>query len=434
VRRRLLLVSYFFPPLAGGGVYRALALARHLPRHGWACTVLCAGEDDYWVRDESLLAQVPPETELIRVRGGSAASLGLKLLARGGGRRPSGASAGLRAAASWFQVPDAYAGWARRAARAARARAGRGDLGAVLSTSPPDSVHAVGRSAARAARVPWVADFRDPWVGLYFKRPPTAWHRARHAALERRVLEEADLVTVASRTHLGELGQASGARPRRAEHWPNGFEVEAEPDRAPTGTTPGAAARRMSLVFTGTLSQMPDAEVFLEAVAELCRRRPEARRRVRVTLAGPHESGYPDRALGLGLTGIVEFTGPVDHARARALQQGADLLLLWKPSGAAYRTMVPGKLYEYLSARRPLLALLPEGDEAAALARAGGAEVMGGQRAAVADALERHYVAFLEGAEVERPVSPWLASHERPRLVERMAGWLDQLAGESARP
>ena len=77
--RRVLLLAYFYPPLAGGGVHRVLSFTRHLPAHGWACTVVCAGERDYWVSDESLVASVPHETEVIRVEGGSGLSTWLRL-------------------------------------------------------------------------------------------------------------------------------------------------------------------------------------------------------------------------------------------------------------------------------------------------------------------------------------------------------------------
>ena len=63
--RRLLVLCYFYPPLGGGGVHRVLGFTRYLPRFGWTCTVVCAGEDDYWVRDDSLLARVPPETRVV---------------------------------------------------------------------------------------------------------------------------------------------------------------------------------------------------------------------------------------------------------------------------------------------------------------------------------------------------------------------------------
>lgn len=424
----MLFLCYFYPPLAGGGVHRVLSFTRELPAHGWDCTVVCAGGEDYWVTDPTLLEHVPPRTEVLRVTGGSALSAWLRVRRGDRGRRPGGAFAALRRWSDWWLLPDSYAGWARRARAAAARRLAAGDVHAILSSSPPDSVHLAARPLARRFALPWVADFRDPWIGLAFRTPPTAWHRARQAAMERSVLEGADLVLAASRTHAEGAGRASGATPRRVVHLPNGFEPGGAAAAAPADAPAAAAGARFRAVFTGTLSQMPDAEVFLDALHEVLARHPEARRRLRVTVAGPYDSGYEDRAVALGLTGIVEFRGPVSHAESRALQRDADLLLLWKPRGAP--TMVPGKLYEYLDAGRPLLAVLEDGDEAAGLALDGGAErVAPGDRAALAAALGRRWRAWAAG-ERPAPARPgWLDGHARPRLAARLAAELDALAG-----
>lgn len=423
MKRRLLVLAYFFPPLAGGGVHRVLSFVRHLPQHGWDCTVICAGEDDYWVTDDSLLGRVPPETEVIRVPGGSALSAWLRL--RGGkGRRRGGTFAGLRALANWWMLPDSYAGWAGRAGAAALRRVNAGGIDAVLSTSPPDSVHLAGRRVAAQSRLPWVVDFRDPWTGLGFFTPPTRWHRARQEAMEKRVIEGADLVLTASRSHLDALGFAPGTRARRAEHLPNGFEPALP---AATGATDPDHFR---LAFTGTLNLMEDAGTLLEAVHEVLAHVPEARRRLRVDLAGPYDLDYEDRALALGLKGIVRFTGALAHAESRALQQAADALLLWKPRGAGFRTMVPGKLYEYLDTGRPIVALLEPGDEAAGLVRrAGGTVLAPGDRAGLARELETRYTAWKAGGREPGARPEWLGEHTRERLAANLATRLDVLAG-----
>jgi glycosyltransferase involved in cell wall biosynthesis len=231
------------------------------------------------------------------------------------------------------------------------------------------------------------------------------------------------------------MGERSGARPRRVIHLPNGFEPGAPP-AAPGPGASGDPAGRFSVVYTGTMSQMPDTEVFLEAVHEVLSRRPESRRRLRATLAGPFESGYRDRAVALGLTGIVEFTGPRPHAETRQLQREADLLMLWKPRGLP--TMVPGKLYEYLDAGRPVVAMLEHGDEAAVLVgRAGGTVIPPGERAALAAEIEQRYAAWRAGgppaaAPAARPA--WLEEHTRAHLAARLAGLLDELTGPPAGP
>jgi len=422
--RRVLILCYFFPPLAGGGVHRVLSFVRELPKLGWNCTVVCAGRRDYWVTDETLEARVPDGTEVIRVEGGSALSAWLRLRGRDRGRRSGATFSKLRSLSDWWLLPDSYAGWAKRAASVARRRLQRGDIDCLLSSSPPDSAHLAAWRARRGLGVPWVADFRDPWVGLHLRTPPTSWHRARQERLEARVLDSADRILAASRTHAGQLRSRAPNREDHVVHLPNGF----EPATSTAGVRATSDAQSFEVVFTGTLSQMPETEVLLEALHELLARRPELRRRVRARLAGPYDRGYEDRAVALGLTGIVEFTGPQSHAEARALQRRADLLLLWKPPGMP--TMVPGKLYEYLASGRPIVALLPEGEEAAELAERGGAvRLTPGDRVSLAAEIERRVNQWLaRGREPDREVD-WLASHTRHALAARLARELDALIG-----
>jgi len=426
-RRRVLILCYFYPPLAGGGVHRVLGWTRGLPDHGWDCTVVCAGAEDYWVRDESLLGQIREGTEVIRVPGASALSRWLRVRGGSPGRRSSGTFAGLRALSDWWLFPDPYAGWIGPARRAAAARLARGGVDVLLSSSPPDSVHLAAQPLASRFRVPWVADFRDPWIGLHFRTPVSAWHRARHARAERAVLEHADLVLTASRTHADMVSGMGVREPARVVHLPNGYVP------APAGEVPAPPGPRATfeLVWTGTLSQMPDAGTLLDALHDVLARHSEARRRLRVRLLGPFDTGYQDRAVALGLTGIVEFLGPRPHAETRRMQGDADLLLLWKPRG--YPTMVPGKLYEYLDAGRPVLGVLAAGEEAATLLERGGGErVDPGDRAALAAAIERRYLAWKSEGRAPGGRPAWLDGHARPALAARLASLLDPLVESRA--
>jgi glycosyltransferase involved in cell wall biosynthesis len=378
--------------------------------------------------DDALERQVPPETEVIRVPGGSALSAWLRLRGGDSGKRSGRAFENLRKLSDWWLMPDSYAGWSRRAAALTAKRLERGDVDAVLSSSPPDSVHLAARSLRARFGLPWVADFRDPWIGLHFRTPPTQWHRARHARLERTVVTGADAVLAASETHARHLRTAF--QPRNLVVLPNGYEPE---PRETAAATPSSDTFR--LVYTGTLSQMPDTETFLEALHELFARRPEARRRIRARLLGPFDSGYQDRAVALGLTGIVEFAGPRPHEESRELQRAADVLLLWKPHGIP--SMVPGKLYEYLDSGRPILAVLDASDEAAALVRRGGGAITTpGDRAALAVAIEQRYLEWKERVAAGRPAAEpaarpeWLERHTRAGLAGELAQVLDRLQAE----
>ena len=422
--KRVLIVAAFYPPLAGGGVHRVLSFTRHLPEHGWACTVICAGEQDYWVRDESLVARIPAGTEVLRVSGGSAISAWLRIRgARASGRRSEGALAPLRSLADWWWLPDSYAGWSRRAGALAALRLARGGVDVVMSSSPPDSAHLAARDAAHEAGRPWVADFRDPWIGLYFRKPPTAWHRARQAAMEASVTGSADLVIAASRTHADQLSARPAARPRRLLHLPNGFEPAASAPAGPADT------QHCTLAFTGSLSLMEDAGTLLAAVARVLAADPAARTQLRVELAGPYDLDLESRAAALGLGGVVRFPGPLAHAESRVLQLAADWLLLWKPHGDGFRTMVPGKLYEYLDTGRPILALLASGDEAAELVRRAGGWVGEPGRVDLLAAEIAARLARWRATGRERSARPdWLESHTRGALAQKLAAELDALA------
>ena len=416
--RRLLVLCYFYPPLGGGGVHRVLGFTRHLPRHGWECTVVCADRGTTGWTDESLLARVPAGTEVIRVRGGSGLSAWLGLMRRRVG--PALHARLRRAAAAQRLVADA--GFVRRmvAARAARPRSAARAAGRI----PRDALELAARQraprGARGARAHRSAVGR----GL-----PRSVDRAPlpHAAEPRGIARATPpwsarcwrAPTLCSQHRAPTPTQSRPARPapRRVIHLPNGFEPdEAAPPPAARARKSRADRERFELVFTGTLAQMPDAEVFLEALHDWFAHAPEARRRVRARFAGPYETGYEDRSIALGLKGIVEFMGPLRARRdARAPARGRDLLLLWKPRN--YPTMVPGKLYEYLDSGRPVLAVLPPGDEAGALvARAGGEIVAPGDRAALAASLERRYHEWKAGGVRPAARPGWLPEHTRERL------------------
>ena len=235
--------------------------------------------------------------------------------------------------------------------------------------------------------------------------------------MERGVIEGADLVLVASHTHGEQLRAAWPAAAARIYDLPNGFEPV-----GPAGEGGLPDPDHFTLVYTGTVSEMPDALLLLEALHEVLGRRPEARRRIRVKFAGAYDVAVEDRGIALGLKGIAEYLGPVAHETARELQRQADLQVLFKPSAPGCRTMVPGKLYEYLDSGRPLLAILDPGDEAAQLAERGGAVVVPrSDRARLANVIEERYLAWREGGRAPDRRPEWLDEYARSRLAARLA-------------
>jgi glycosyltransferase involved in cell wall biosynthesis len=225
--RHLLVISHFFPPMGGGGVQRISKFVKYLDRHGWRATVICGQPEDYWMRDDSLLHDLP--ASLCRRPVSGASGLGILRRLRPRSTQQSVRSASgfsiLRRLSSWMLIPDSYIGWRRFALRQARAVLRDDPPQAILSTGPPETNHLVARAVQHASGLPWVADFRDPWFALHLHPAPSRWHRWRHSVLERQVLTQASAVLATTRW-LGELLQQHGAPAARVHVIRNGFDPE----------------------------------------------------------------------------------------------------------------------------------------------------------------------------------------------------------------
>jgi hypothetical protein len=354
--KHLLMVVPFFPPMAGGGVHRPLSFVRHLPAHGWRTTVITPSAEAYWVRDESLVQRVPQDCRVIRTRTWS----GQALLSRGRRGRTSSTRSSrgfgiVRRAAAAVLVPDSYVGWYPFAVRAALEVARSEPVDAVFSTSPPESTHLVARTVHRRTRLPWVADFRDPWMNLHLLDPASGWHEQIHRRLERSVCAEAHVV-VTTKWHESYLRETYPNA--RVSRLPNGFDGEALGGLDAVAPAP----RPLRIVHAGMLTQHRSATPFLEALANVLAAEPALRSEIAVEFIGPREDANERSAARLALSDVATFRDPLPHAEALHAARTAHIVLLVKHSDARYDGLVPGKLYEYIGLRRPILALVPPGE------------------------------------------------------------------------
>ena len=423
--RHLLVISHFFPPMGGGGVQRVAKFVKYLPQHGWRTTVLSGRAEDYWMRDESLANEIPPSTRVVR----TAAASGLGILRRVGGvpaaRRSAGGFGFLRRAGAWMLIPDTYVGWRPFALRAARDILRADPPAAILSTGPPETNHLVALALRRETGLPWLADFRDPWFGLHLFPAPTRWHRRQHQALERDVLRAADCL-VATTTWLRDLLRERAAAAARIHVIRNGYDPE---DFGAAPVPPPDPGGPLVLAHTGMLTLSRSAAGLLQGLGTLLERQPELRGRVRVELVGARESANDALVTSAGLRDCVRFRGYVPHRDAIAAMLAADVLVLIKHADARYRGLVPGKLYEYLGAGRPILALVPESEAADLIRELGCGEVVPpGDGEAVARALAAFLEAKQAGTLVTRYRTAAAAAFTRPEQARNLAALLDQIA------
>lgn len=416
--KRVLIVAYFFPPITGGGIYRTIGFTRHLPALGFEPVVLTGPNADPETADPGLAASVS-SVEVVRAGRASAIST-----VRSRATRPTWIAA-LARAASWVAIPDSYARWRRDAVRAGLERIARNDIAAIYSTSPPDTDHLVALDLHRVTGLPWVADFRDPWIGLGYRNPPTPWHRAAHTKLLRDVLREATRVVAATEGTQRWLAAVEPSIATRSATIPNGFE-----DEEWRAVTP-RRFDRFTAVHAGRLSDDRTLEPFARGLEIFLARDPARRGAVQCLLLGPHDAAQARIAERPGLAGVVRFEGNRSHAETLAMEAGADVLLLVKSRSARYRDLIPGKLYEYIGAGRPVLAIAPEGPAADLVRRLGlGWVANPDQPEQIARALEEAWARRAAPASDARTgIAPAdRESFTRRRLTERLARILSEIA------
>lgn len=351
--RTLLLVTYNFPPSAASGSYRLLGFVRHLPGQGWKTVVVAPRTTPFEPVDEDLARRVPADTVHVEVPfRWTKATWPLR------GMYP--------VACYRFDVLR----WMKRATRAAaRAVAGR-PIDAILTSGPPHEAHVAGLRLKRRFGLPWVADFRDPWVAnswmdMNSRGLPRSWS----ARMERAVVTAADLVVTNAPAACASLQAAFPEHAGKIVSLTNGYDPEAFADIQRQPDPSG----RWTLAHPGELYAGRDPRPLFEALRGLLRDWPADQPSPQLRLLGGGKSlnsGFIEELRRLELQDIVTHEGHVPHRQALQAMVNADVLVLLDSVGR--KAGVPAKLYEFLGAGRPVLALAePDGDTASVLRTSG---------------------------------------------------------------
>ena len=418
--RSVLLIAFHFPPIQGSsGWQRTFRFAQYLPRYGWRPIVLTVDPRAYEARQADPGGQVPPDMAVHRVFGLDTARH-LSLF----GRYPG-----------WLAVPDRWATWRFAAVPSALRLIRESNVRAVWSTFPIATAHAIGRTVADRSGLPWIAEFRDPmWQGDY---PPEPAMNSAWQALERDVFAAASAVVVttpgAVRTYAERFPSFDADRIVLIE---NGYDEEtfrrAEGARGVDGRVEArAAGRPVRLLHSGIVyrSERDPSQLFA-ALADLKRlgRLNGADLQIVFRACGD-ETGYRRDIAALGIDDIVQLEPPLGYVEALQEMLAADGLLILQAANC--NAQVPAKLYEYLRAGRPILALTdPEGDTAATLARAQAGTIARLDSAAeIADVLPR-FIAQLRAGNGRTSHPDIVSRYSRESQAGAFARLLDQVCGK----
>lgn len=409
---KVLLVTRHFPPGGGGGVHRPLKFATHLPALGIETHVLAPDLPGAAAADLELA--LPTQAWIHRVRYvGPRDGRPAERLAETQGLARAGTQAAL--VGRRLLVPDENVPWSAVATPVAIRLARREGIDVVLTTSPPPSLHLLGAAVKRASGAAWVADLRDPLTS----HPHRRGYESRLAQLKelavggvgRLVASQADAIVAASDAIAEE---ARGMHPKgQVTTIANGCDFD---DFAGLEYRP---SDRLRITHTGNFQGKRDPKPFLHALAET------GLEDVVVRFAGDFRAADREYAESLGLGDRLEFAGYVSRRRSLELQRDSEALLLLVPeSGGRGKGVLTGKIFEYLAAERPILALVPPDGAAANLIRETGAgtvaapEDVDAIRAALLDLHRRWKAGSLGGT----PLSPeWRDRLSRAKRVEELA-------------
>ena len=363
---RVLIITYYWPPSGGSGVQRWVKFVKYLPQEGWEPVVFAPENAAYPALDPSLAKEIPESVEVIRGKIWEPYAAYRKLTGAkstevteiSSGKKTWKQRLSLWIRANLF-VPDPRIGWVRPSVKTLKEYLEEHPVDAIVTSGPPHSVHLIGEQLHKATGIPWIPDFRDPWSRMYYLRylpmTPRTWRKLR--AQEQSVLDSCS--TVLSCTPLvQEEFQAMTKTPVACIT--NGFDQEDFTGPAPEGDG------YFNITHTGLFAADGNPFTLWKVLEKMAASVPGFKDELRIRLVGKVDKEVMDAIAAAGLGANVVAIGPSDHATAVKEQRSASLLILPLRNDPLYKPILPGKLFEYLASRRPVLGI---GQEDGAMAR-----------------------------------------------------------------
>ena len=438
--KRLLIITYYWPPTGGSGVQRWVKFSKYLPEFGWQPIVYTPANPEQLARDESLLKDIPACAEVIKTHITEPYELYRRLTGGKAGQEVNPVNAQQK---TWKQrlslwirgncfIPDPRVGWVRPSVRFLKKYLREHPVDTVVTTGPPQSVHLIGLRLKKALGLRWIADFRDPWTEMFYYKHLglSAAADRRHRRLEQAVLDGADKIISVSPPVAADF-QARTKTP--VVLITNGFDeddfagsgkigfkssggVPPEPpaSQSSDGESPcgGVVRKEIRLVHTGLFAADGNPLNLWDALAERCAADPDFRARLQIRLAGKVDAAITDAIRARGLGDNLFELGYLPHDETVREQRAADFLLLPLRREPEYAKVLPGKIFEYLAARRPVLGIGQEDGAAASVLRdAAAGEMFDWDK-------KDELLAFLDA---EHPQTADIEKYTRRALTERLA-------------
>ncbi|MGN1214812.1 MAG: glycosyltransferase [Candidatus Cryptobacteroides sp.] len=441
--KRVLVITYYWPPSGGSGVQRWVKFAKYLPSEGWQPVIYTPENPELTAVDKTLGSEIPPEAEIVKTRiiepynayrllMGKDSTTDLKTLtdanSSDGEVNPiNGQQKSFKQKLSLFIrgnffIPDPRVMWVGPSVRFLKKYLREHPVDAIVTTGPPQSMHLIGLKLSRETGLPWVADFRDPWTKMfYFKHLGlSSWAEKKHRALEQEVLDNATRIVAVSPMVKEDFEKVTSTP---VELITNGFdESDFRGEVVPDGY--------FNITHTGLFASDGNPQTLWKVLAAKCSEDPSFKEALRLRLAGKTDREILESIRKAGLEDNLVNLGYRDHKTAVTEQKNATLLILPLRKEPEYRAVLPGKLFEYLASRRPILGIgQTDGAMAGVISRTGSGVVYDwNQERQIRTCIDCYWDDFRAG-EIQDNYSD-INEYSRAHLTHRYAALLEEITSE----
>jgi len=382
--KRVLIITYYWPPSGGASVQRWLKFVKNLPNNGWVPVVYTVKNPSNVIIDESLLDEVSQKVEVIKTEAWEPYLLYQKFL---GKKDKKVLTAGLLDAESakvsfkektarWVRgnlfIPDARKYWIKPSVKYLENYLKDNPVDAIVSSGPPHSLHLIAMNLKKRFNLPWIADFRDPWTSMDYYQVMyiSRWANAKHHRLEKQVITTPDKVLVIGNSMKREFETKYD---REVNVLPNGFDKEKYDNYSEVERD-----TKFSLVHIGSLLRNRNPYILWEVLSEFKKENHPILKDLIIKLVGNVDHSSTKKIEEYQLQDLIERISYVPHSEALKMQMKAQVLLLLIDDIPNAEFVLSSKFFEYLGSKRPILCIGPTyGDAAKVLDKVNAGKTVG---------------------------------------------------------
>ena len=364
--KKVLIISYYWPPAGGSGVQRWLKFTKYLPKYSWQPIIYTPENPYFEVKDQALLNDIPAEAKIWKTPIWEPYALKDKLFGKGSESQSAGVITNKKSLKNkllnWVRgnvfIPDPKIYWVRPSVKVLLKKILEEDIHHIITTGPPHSMHLIGLGLKKAMpNLKWIADFRDPWseLDLFNEFQLNNSSMKKHKDLEREVLQTADVTLTVSETWVKDLKRLGGDR---VELITNGYDADDFELKPKTND-------KFIIGHYGLLNHLRNPKNLWKSLNSLCDENTEFNNKLEIHLSGNIDGEVLAEIESYScLKAKVKQLGYLSHAQVLEQYNQADVLLLLLFNSKSGIGNYPGKIFEYFAAQKPILAFGPKSSDA----------------------------------------------------------------------